>query len=45
MTDNISNSTDLEFAARQFQDAMVFAYDENCPLSIRRNKRKLPWWN
>jgi hypothetical protein len=45
MTDEITNSMDLEVAAKQFQDAVVFAYEENFPLSIRRNNRNVPWWN
>jgi hypothetical protein len=36
---------DFEVAARQFQDAVVFAYGENCPLSVMRNNRSVPWWN
>jgi hypothetical protein len=39
MTDKIINCMDLETAARQFQDAIVFAYNENCPLTVRRNTR------
>ena len=45
MTDKISNFTNLETAAKQFQDAIVFAYNENCPLTVRRNYRKISWWN
>ena len=45
MTDKISNFTDPEIAAKQFQDATVFAYDENCPLTMRKNNRKISWWN
>jgi hypothetical protein len=32
MSNKIKNFTDLEIAAKQFQDAIVFAYNENCPL-------------
>jgi len=41
MTDKISNLTDLETAAKQFQDAIVFAYNENCPLTLRKNNRNI----
>jgi len=44
-TDKISNFTDLETAAKQFQDAIVFAYKENCPLTMRKNNRNRSWWN
>jgi hypothetical protein len=27
-----------------FQDAVAFAYQENCPLTVRRN-RNMSWWN
>jgi hypothetical protein len=36
---------DLETAAIRFQDAIVFAYIENCPLTLSRNAMKVPWWN
>jgi hypothetical protein len=36
---------DFEVAARQFQDAVVFYYEANCPLAVRRNIRNIPWWN
>jgi hypothetical protein len=45
MTDKITNCMDIKTAARQFQDAIVFAYNDNCPLTVRRNTRKIPWWN
>jgi len=45
MTDKISNFTDLETAAKQFQDAIILAYNENCPLTIRKNNRNISWWN
>jgi len=45
MIDKIPNFTDLETAAKQFQDAIVSAYNENCPLTVRRNNRKISWWN
>jgi len=44
MTDKISNFADLENAAKQFQDAIVLAYNENCPLTMRKN-RNTSWWN
>jgi hypothetical protein len=45
MTDKITNFMDLKTTTRQFQDVIVFAYNENCPLTIRRNNRNIPWWN
>jgi hypothetical protein len=43
MTDKINDFADPETAAEQFQDAIVFAYKENCPLSVRKNNRNIPW--
>jgi len=45
MTDKIKNFTDLEIAANQLQDAINFAYNENCPLTMRKNNRNTSWWN
>jgi hypothetical protein len=45
MKGRITNFIDLETAARQFQDAIVFAYNENCPSTVRRNNRNTSWWN
>jgi hypothetical protein len=45
MKDKISNCTDLERAAGHFQDAFAYAYNENCPLTVRGNTRNTPWWN
>jgi hypothetical protein len=45
MTDRITNFIDLETAAKQFQDAVTFAYNENCPSTVRRNNRNTYWWN
>jgi hypothetical protein len=45
MKDKISNCTDLEMVASQFQDAFAYAYNESCPLTVRRNTRNTPWWN
>jgi hypothetical protein len=42
MTDKINNCTDLEMAANQFQDAFAYAYNENCPLTVRRKTRTHP---
>jgi hypothetical protein len=41
MKDRITNFIDLETAARQF----VFAYNENCPPTVRLNNRNTSWWN
>jgi hypothetical protein len=38
MPDNIRDCTDLEIAAQQFKDAIAFAYNENCPLTARKNR-------
>jgi len=43
MTDKISDFTDYETAANKFQDAVVFAFNENCPLAVRRNNRNISW--
>jgi len=45
MTDKINNFIDLEIAADQFQEVITFAYNENCPLTVRRNNRNTSWWN
>jgi hypothetical protein len=45
MTDKITDYMGLETAARQFQDAIVSAYNDNCPLTARGNSRKIRWWN
>ena len=39
MTDKINDFTDLEIAANQLQDAIAFAYNENCPLTVREINR------
>jgi hypothetical protein len=45
MANRISNLADLEFAAKHFPDAIVYAYNENCPLTVRKNNRNTSWWN
>jgi hypothetical protein len=45
MKDSITNFIDLENAAKQFQDAIVFACNENCPSTVRGNNRNTSWWN
>jgi hypothetical protein len=45
MANRISNSADFEFAGKHFQDAIVYAYNENCPLTVRKNYRNTLWWN
>jgi hypothetical protein len=42
ITDKITDFADLESAAEQFQDAVAFAYKENCLLTVRRNNRTHP---
>jgi tRNA U55 pseudouridine synthase TruB len=43
MTDKINNFTDIEKAANQLQEAIAFAYSENCPLTMRENNRNTSW--
>ena len=45
MTDKINNFIDLEIATDQFQKSITFAYNENYPLTMRRNNRNTSWWN
>ena len=42
VTDKITNFIDLETAARQFKDAIVFAYNGNFIFTVRRN-RNISW--
>jgi hypothetical protein len=44
IVDEITNYMNLEVAARQFQGAVVIAYEENCSLSVKRN-RNVPGGN
>ena len=44
MPDKMNNFTDLEITAKQFQDAIVLAYSENCPLTVMENNRNISWW-
>jgi hypothetical protein len=45
MTDKITDYMGLDTAARHFQDAIVSAFNDNCPLTARGTIRKIPWWN
>jgi hypothetical protein len=45
MKDRITKITDLETAARQFQDAIISAYNDNCPSIARWYSRNISWWN
>jgi hypothetical protein len=45
MKDNITNFIDPDTAARQFQDVINSAYNENCPSVARRYNRNISWWN
>ena len=45
MTDKIKNFTDLEIATNQLQDAIAYAYNENCPLTVKKKNRNTSWWN
>jgi hypothetical protein len=45
MKDTITNYTDLEIAARQFQDAINLAHTDNCPSVARQYSRNISWWN
>jgi hypothetical protein len=44
MTDKMNDFADLETAVGKFQDAIVFADKENCPLTVRKKNRNIPWW-
>lgn len=41
----INNCEQLEFAADQLTTAIISAYHENCPLRVKLENRKTPWWN
>jgi tRNA G10 N-methylase Trm11 len=45
VTKKITNFMDLETAARQFQYAIIYTYNENFPLTMRRNNRNISWWS
>jgi hypothetical protein len=45
MEDRISNFIDFETAARQFQDVIICAYNNNCRSVARRYSRNISWWN
>jgi hypothetical protein len=45
MTERITNSIDIETATNQFQNAIIDVYNENCPLTLTRNKWNIYWWN
>jgi hypothetical protein len=45
MPDKTRDCTDLELAAQQFQNAIAFAYNEKCPLTVRKYNRNTYWWN
>jgi hypothetical protein len=45
MKDRITNFTDLEIAAKQFQDAINSAYIDNCLSVARQYNRNISRWN
>jgi hypothetical protein len=45
MKDRITNFIDLETAARQFQDAIISAYNNSCPSVVRWYSKNIFWWN
>ena len=45
LPDKINSFIDHKIAAKQFQDAIVSAYNENCPLTVRKNNSVISWWN
>jgi hypothetical protein len=45
MTDKVTDYMGFETAAIQFKDAIVSAYNDSFPLTVRGNTRKIPWWN
>jgi hypothetical protein len=45
MEDRITNFVDLETVAKELQDAIILAYNDNCPPVTRRYNRNVSWWN
>ena len=45
LPDKINSFIGHKIAAKQFQDAIVSAYNENCPLAVRKNNSDIYWWN
>jgi hypothetical protein len=45
MKDRNTNIIHLDTAARQFQDAIISAYKDNCPSVARGYSRNISWWN
>jgi hypothetical protein len=45
MTDRITNCIDIETAENQFQNDIINVYNENCSLTVTRNKWNISWWN
>jgi hypothetical protein len=45
MAERITNCIDIETATNQFQDVVIDVYNENCPLTVTRNKWNISWWN
>jgi hypothetical protein len=45
MKDRITNFRDLQTAARQFQDAIISAYNDNCASIVRQYSRNIFCWN
>jgi hypothetical protein len=45
LQNKINNFIDLEIAADQLQENITFAYNENCPPTVKRNNRNTSWWN
>ena len=41
----VKSNKDVELAAEQIQNAIISAYENNCPLVTRKSTRNVPWWN
>lgn len=41
----LKNSTDIELAASQLQEAIVTSFHENCPLIKKDTRKDTSWWN
>ena len=42
---NLQDIVDIDLSADQLQDAIITAYEENCPLKTTKTKKEVPWWN
>ena len=42
---NIKERQQIDLAVESLQDAILYAYQRNCPLKVKRDNRKVSWWN